>query len=313
MHPLGPGDTLILVDASSYIHKAYFQSIKSDIQYRTRESDGAPNGAIRAFCERICKFVLWGAAGKRPTHLGIVFDMIGGGSFRKDLYPEYKAHRSPKPDDLVFQLPVMHDVCRAFGMEPIEAAGYEADDLIATYALLAQDLGAEVIIVTADKDLMQLVSPSILFYDFESGQPGDPGYRPERILDVQATTERWGGIAPHQIGDALALIGDVSDNVPGVPGIGEKTAVKLISQYGNLRSLLHLVDEIPQAKTRESLKANAETAMLSRRLVALCEDAPMNIPIDDLVAPPIDLERLHPFFDKWGFGWLTRKLEKRGI
>ncbi len=217
--PVGPGDQVILVDGSSFIFRAYFQSINQDQKYNSRPSDGLPTGAVRLFCTKIAQFLQDGAAGTMPTHLGIVFDKSEG-SFRKEMFPDYKGHRPDAPDDLKRQMPLMRDAVRAFGLHAVELERYEADDLIATYTRQAEARGAGVIIVSSDKDLMQLVGPQVRFYDFESGAKGQPGYRPERNLDVEAIIAKWEGLQPNQIGDALALIGDTSDNVPGVPGIG---------------------------------------------------------------------------------------------
>ncbi|KAF1857760.1 hypothetical protein Lal_00041128 [Lupinus albus] len=293
--PVGPGDQVILVDGSSFIFRAYFQSINQDQKYNSRPSDGLPTGAVRLFCTKIAQFLQDGAAGTMPTHLGIVFDKSEG-SFRKEMFPDYKGHRPDAPDDLKRQMPLMRDAVRAFGLHAVELERYEADDLIATYARQAEARGAGVIIVSSDKDLMQLVGPLVRFYDFESGAKGKPGYRPERNLD------------PNQIGDALALIGDTSDNVPGVPGIGLKTAAALIKEFGSLDALLERAGEIKQPKRRETLLANIEQAKLSRKLVALMEDVPVPVPLDDLTVPEPDPEKLVGFLKAMEFNTLTRRI-----
>ena len=305
--PVGPGDQVILVDGSSFIFRAYFQSINQDQKYNSRPSDGLPTGAVRLFCTKIAQFLQDGAAGTMPTHLGIVFDKSEG-SFRKELFPDYKGHRPDAPDDLKRQMPLMRDAVRAFGLHAVELERYEADDLIATYARQAEARGAGVIIVSSDKDLMQLVGPLVRFYDFESGAKGKAGYRPERNLDVEAIVAKWEGLQPAQIGDALALIGDTSDNVPGVPGIGLKTAAALIKEYGSLEGLLERAGEIKQPKRRETLLANIDQARLSRKLVALMEDVPVPVDLDDLRVPKPDPERLVGFLKAMEFNTLTRRI-----
>ncbi|GJE28803.1 DNA polymerase I [Methylobacterium organophilum] len=305
--PVGANDRVILVDGSSFIFRAYFQSINQDQKYNTRPSDGLPTGAVRLFCTKIAQFLQDGAAGVKPTHLGIVFDKSEG-SFRKELFPDYKGHRPDAPDDLKRQMPLMRDAVRAFGLHAVELERYEADDLIATYARQAEARGAEVIIVSSDKDLMQLVSDRIRFYDFESGAKGKPGYRPERNLDREAIIAKWEGLSPEQIGDALALIGDTSDNVPGVPGIGLKTAAALIKEYGSLEQLLERAGEIKQPKRRETLLANLDQARLSRKLVALEEGVPVPVPLDDLGVPEPDPEKLVGFLKAMEFNTLTRRI-----
>ncbi|WP_375463192.1 DNA polymerase I [uncultured Methylobacterium sp.] len=307
--PVGPGDQVILVDGSSFIFRAYFQSMntKEGDKYNFRPSDGLPTGAVRLFCTKIAQFVQEGAAGTMPTHLGIVFDKSEN-SFRKEMFADYKGHRPDAPDDLKRQMPLMRDAVRAFGLHAIEMERYEADDLIATYARQAEARGAGVIIVSSDKDLMQLVGPLVRFYDFESGARGKPGYRPERNLDVEAIVAKWEGLAPAQIGDALALIGDTSDNVPGVPGIGLKTAAALIKEFGSLDGLLERAGEIKQPKRRETLLANVEQARLSRRLVALVEDVAVPVALDDLRLPNPDPERLVGFLKAMEFNTLTRRI-----
>ncbi|WP_342162596.1 DNA polymerase I [Methylobacterium sp. SD21] len=305
--PVGPGDQVILVDGSSFIFRAYFQSINQDQKYNSRPSDGLPTGAVRLFCTKIAQFLQDGAAGTMPTHLGIVFDKSEG-SFRKEMFPDYKGHRPDAPDDLKRQMPLMRDAVRAFGLHAVELTRYEADDLIATYARQAEARGAGVIIVSSDKDLMQLVGPLVRFYDFESGSKGKPGYRPERNLDVDAIIAKWEGLSPNQIGDALALIGDTSDNVPGVPGIGLKTAAALIKEFGSLDALLERAGEIKQPKRRETLLANIDQARLSRKLVALMEDVPVPVALDDLTVPKPDPEKLVGFLKAMEFNTLTRRI-----
>ena len=165
--PVGPGDHVFLVDGSSFVFRAYFQSIRQDAKYNYR-SDKLPVGAVRLFATKVLQFLRDGAAGIKPTHIAIIFDKSEN-SFRRDLYPAYKAHRPDPPEDLVPQFPLMRATVRAFGLEPIEQDRYEADDLIATYARQARERGADVLIISADKDLMQLIEPGVAMYDPASG------------------------------------------------------------------------------------------------------------------------------------------------
>jgi DNA polymerase-1 len=305
--PVQAGDHVFLVDGSSFIFRAYFQSMNQDQKYNARSSDGMPTGAVRLFVSKLLQFMRDGAAGLKPTHLAIVLDKSEG-SFRKELYEDYKGHRPDAPDDLKVQMPIMREAIRAFGLEPVELQRYEADDLIATYTQQAKARGADVLIISSDKDLMQLVGPTVCFYDFESGSKGKPGYRPERNLDEAAVTEKWEGIPPEKIGDVLALMGDTSDNVPGVPGIGLKTAAQLIKEYGDLETLLERASEIKQPKRRETLINNAESARLSKKLVTLDCDAPVPVPLDDLRLPQPDPKTLIGFLKAMEFSTLTRRV-----
>ena len=265
----GPGDHVFLVDGSSFVFRAYFQSMNQDAKYNYR-SDGLPTGAIRLFCNKLYQFINDGAVEVKPTHLAIIFDKSEV-TFRNELYPEYKGTRREAPDDLVPQFPLMREAVEALGLHPVEQDGFEADDIIATYAKEASAAGADVLIISADKDLMQLVTPDVQFYDFESGSRGRPGYRPERKIDIDGVIDYF-GVPPEKVTDVQALVGDTSDNVPGVPGIGKKTAAQLIEEYGDLESLLADAENIKQPKRRERLVEFADQARLSKKLVTL-EDA----------------------------------------
>jgi len=215
--PLKKGDRVFLVDGSSFVFRAYFQSMNQDRKYNAR-SDGLPTGAVRLFCTKLFQFIRDGAVGIRPTHLGIIFDKTEA-TFRKEIYSDYKAHRPEPPDELIPQFPLMREAVKAFGLVPVEQDRFEADDIIAAYACQGADAGADVLIVSSDKDLMQMVRPGVTFYDFESGIKGKPGYRPERRLDRDGVIEKF-GVPPEKVPDVQALIGDPTDNMPGVPGIG---------------------------------------------------------------------------------------------
>ena len=268
--PLGPGDQVLLVDGSSFVFRAYFQSMNQDRKYNVRPSDGLPTGAVRLFCTKLLQFIREGAVGVRPTHLAIVFDKTEE-SFRNDIYADYKAHRPEPPSELVPQFPLMREAVTAFGLIPIEKQGLEADDLIATYACRASEAGAEVLIVSADKDLMQLVGDRVTFYDFESGIKGKPGYRPERKLDRDGVIEKF-GVPPEKVPDVQALIGDATDNVPGVPGIGPKAAATLICELGSLEAIL------AHKERPEELDA-----VLQARLAELQHE------LDDLAGQPVKI------------------------
>ncbi len=301
---LKPGDHVFLVDGSSFVFRAYFQSIHQDAKYNYR-SDGLPTGALRLFSTKIFQFILDGAAGLKPTHLAIIFDKTEQ-TFRKDIYSDYKANRREPPDDLVPQFPLMREAVRAFGLSPIEKSGFEADDIIATFAKQAEAAGADVLIVSADKDLMQLVSDKVQFYDFESGSKGKPGYRPERRIDRAGVIDYF-GVPPEKVVEVQALIGDTSDNVPGVPGIGIKTAAQLIGEYGDLENLLANAASIKQPKRRELLTTYAEQARLSRQLVSLVCDVAVDTPLVDTRMTALDGRKLLSFFKAMEFTTLTKR------
>ena len=304
--PLGPGDHLFLVDGSNFIFRAYFQSIRQDAKFNYR-SDRLPTGAVRLFATKVFQFVREGAAGIRPTHLAIIFDKSEN-SFRKEIYPPYKANRSDPPDDLIPQFPLMRKTVEAFGLIPIEQDVYEADDLIATYARQARARGADVLIVSADKDLMQLIEPGIAMYDPASGQAGNAGAREERRIGEPEVVDYF-GVPPKQVIDVQALAGDSTDNVPGAPGIGIKTAAQLIQQYGDLDTLLARAGEIKQPKRRETL-TNPEIVDLirvSKKLVTLCDDVQLLVPLDDLRLHEPEGKTLVAFLKAMEFTTITRR------
>ena len=305
--PIKPGDHVFLVDGSSFVFRAYFQSINQDRKYNFR-SDRLPTGAVRLFCTKLLQFIREGAVGIRPTHLAIIFDKSED-SFRKELYPDYKANRSDPPDELIPQFPLMREAVKAFGLIPVEMARFEADDLIATYARQAAKAGADVLVVSADKDLMQIVGERIAMYDPASGEAGGRGARPERRIGLQEVVDYF-GVPPEKVTDVQALAGDSTDNVPGVPGIGIKTAATLIQDYGDLESLLARAGEIKQPKRRESLldPANQEKARISKRLVTLDCAVPVEVPLEDLVLEEPDARRLVAFLKAMEFTTITRRV-----
>jgi DNA polymerase I len=272
--PLHKGDHVFLIDGSSYVFRAYFAMFKA-AQARGRSftrSDGLPIGGVLTFSNMLWKLLREGLDGAKPTHVAVVFDHSAK-SFRNEIYSNYKGHRPDPPDELVPQFPLMREAVRAFGLIPIEQEGFEADDLIATYARVALEAGADVTIVAGDKDLMQLIRPGIMMFD---PMPGN-----ERRVDDAYVVEKF-GVPPAKVPDVQALIGDTTDNVPGVPGIGVKTAAQLIGEYGDLETLLERASEIKQEKRRQSLIEFAEQARISRRLVQLDDRVALKCPLEDL-------------------------------
>jgi DNA polymerase I len=299
--PLAPGDHVFLVDGSNFIFRAYFQSIRQDQKYNFR-ADRLPTGAIRLFCAKLLQFVRDGATGVHPTHLAIIFDKSEN-SFRKEIYPAYKANRSAPPEDLVPQFPLFREAVRAFGLEPVEQDVYEADDLIATYARQAAEAGADVTIISADKDLMQLIRPGITMYDPASGE------RDERRIGREEVVAYFGA-PPEKVVDIQALAGDSTDNVPGAPGIGVKTAAQLIGEYGDLDTLLARAGEIKQNKRRETLTdpAVVEKVRLSKKLVHLVDDVKVQTPLSDLGLHQPEGKTLVAFLKAMEFTTLTRRV-----
>jgi DNA polymerase-1 len=299
--PLAPGDHVFLVDGSNFIFRAYFQSIRQDQKYNFR-ADRLPTGAIRLFCAKLLQFVRDGATGVHPTHLAIIFDKSEN-SFRKEIYPAYKANRSEPPEDLVPQFPLFREAVRAFGLEPVEQDIYEADDLIATYARQAAEAGADVTIISADKDLMQLIRPGITMYDPASGE------RDERRIGREEVIAYFGA-PPEKVVDIQALAGDSTDNVPGAPGIGVKTAAQLIGEFGDLDTLLARAGEIKQNKRRETLTdpAVVEKVRLSKKLVHLVDDVKVQTPLSDLGLHQPEGKTLVAFLKAMEFTTLTRRV-----
>src|SRR5215470_8497488 len=222
---LKKGDHVFLVDGSSYIFRAHWQSMNQDAKYN-RRSDGLPTGAVRMFCIMLWRILAEMKPDEAPTHLAVVFDKSEV-TFRNELYADYKAHRPPPPEDLVPQFPLVREATRAFGVPCLELPGYEADDLIAAYACKVRDLGGEVVIVSSDKDLMQLVGDQVSMLDTMKNLKIGPDQVFEKF-----------GVTPDKVIDVQARCGDSVDNVPGAPGIGVKTASALINEYGDLDTLL---------------------------------------------------------------------------
>ncbi|MBI1186960.1 MAG: DNA polymerase I [Alphaproteobacteria bacterium] len=286
---------LFLVDGSGYIFRAYHA-----LPPLTRASDGAPVGAVAGFCNMLFKFLEDMKASDKPTHLAVVFDKSED-TFRNALYPQYKQNRPPAPEDLAPQFPMIREATRAFGVPVVEIDGFEADDIIATYARQAARDGATVKIVSSDKDLMQLVDDGkIELFDPMKQKP----------LGPEAVMEKF-GVTPDKVIDVQALMGDSVDNVPGAPGIGPKTAAKLINTYGDLETLLSKASEIKQPKRRETLIQHADQIRVSKELVTLCDTVEGLEDYSGFVADDPDPESLLKFLDDMEFRTLARRVREK--
>ncbi|HKA64777.1 MAG TPA: DNA polymerase I, partial [Methyloceanibacter sp.] len=289
--PVAKGDHVYLIDGSGYIFRAYHA-----LPPLTRPSDGLPVGALHGFCGMLWKLLREAGELSPPTHLAVIFD-LSEHTFRNELYADYKAHRPDMPEDLVPQFSLIRDAVKAFSVACLEQQGYEADDLIATYAREAQEVGADVTIVSSDKDLMQLVRPGVRMYDTMKN----------KVIGEDEVMERF-GVPPSKVIEVQALIGDSTDNVPGVPGIGVKTAALLINEYGDLDTLLKRASEIAQPKRRESLITFADQARLSRTLVILDTHVPVEVPIAETLVRQPEAETLLSFLRKLEFSTLLRRI-----
>ncbi|PSH67399.1 DNA polymerase I [Phyllobacterium sophorae] len=287
------GDHLFLVDGSGYIFRAYHA-----LPPLTRKSDGLPVGAVSGFCNMLWKLLREArdtSVGDTPTHFAVIFD-YSSHTFRKEIYPEYKANRSAPPEDLIPQFGLIRQATKAFNLPCIEKEGFEADDLIATYARLAEEAGAEVTIISSDKDLMQLVTPNVSMYDSMK----------DKQIGIPDVIEKW-GVPPEKMIDLQALTGDSTDNVPGIPGIGPKTAAQLLEEFGDLDTLLARAGEIKQQKRRENILQYADQARISRQLVTLKKDTPIDVGIEDFGLEPQDGHKLIAFLKTMEFNSLTRR------
>jgi DNA polymerase-1 len=295
--PLKKGDHLFLVDGSGYIFRAYHA-----LPPLTRKSDGLQVNAVLGFCNMLWKLLADMPKDNKPTHLAVIFDKSEK-TFRTEMYPQYKAHRPDLPEDLRPQFPLIRDAVRAFEIPCLEQAGFEADDLIATYARLACEAGATTSIVSSDKDLMQLVNDCVTMYDTMK----------DKRIGAAEVMEKF-GVGPDKVIEVQALIGDSSDNVPGVPGIGVKTAAQLIGEYGDLETLLKRAGEIKQDKRRQTLIDNAELARISKKLVTLDQNVPLDVEVDQLAVHEPDYKNLIGFLKAMEFSTITRRVaEKAGI
>lgn len=287
IQPVAPGEKrLILIDGSGYIFRAFHA-----LPPMTRP-DGVHVNAVYGFTSLLSTFLQKHAA----SHIAVVFDSARL-TFRNDIYPDYKAHRPEPPPELIPQFALIREATDALGVCCIEQPGYEADDMIAAYARAFVEQGGTVAIVSSDKDLMQLIRPGVEMLDPIKQKP----IREPEVL------EKF-GVTPDKVVEVQALAGDSTDNVPGVPGIGIKTAAQLIAEYGDLETLLANASKIKQPKRREALEQNAEKARISRRLVQLDADAPMPVPVEKMLARPPEPATLAKFLRENGFRSLLARL-----
>ncbi|MAM63932.1 DNA polymerase I [Maritimibacter sp. UBA3975] len=287
----GKGCHLHLIDGSAFIFRAYHA-----LPPLTRKSDGLPIGAVAGFCNMLFKCVEDSRGDDAPTHVAVIFD-YSGKSFRNDIYPEYKANRPPAPEDLVPQFPLTRDATRAFNIACIEQEGFEADDIIATYARQARELGGRVTVISSDKDLMQLVGGGVEMLDPMKN----------KRIGIEGVEEKF-GVGPDRVVDVQALAGDSVDNVPGAPGIGIKTAALLINEFGDLETLLARASEIKQPKRRETLIGKADQIRMSRDLVLLDENVPLEFDLDTLELRDPEADTLLPFLASMEFRSLSKRI-----
>ncbi len=281
---------LYLVDGSGYIFRAYHQLPPLTNRH------GQPVGAVYGYTTMLWKLAEELGKAEGPTHMAVILDK-GSHTFRNDMYDQYKANRPPAPEDLVPQFPMIRDATRAFSLPCIEEDGFEADDIIASYTKAAVAAGWHVTIVSSDKDLMQLIQPGVDMYDTMKNERRGADYVMGKF-----------GVQPEQLGDVLALMGDSVDNVPGIPGIGPKTAAKLITEYGGLEAALEAAPSMKKSKMQENLIAHADMARLSRRLVALHDAMDLPEPLEELTLKGIPPEPLQAFLAHHGFKTLLNRL-----
>ncbi|MEO3413601.1 DNA polymerase I [Roseovarius sp. CAU 1744] len=287
----GKGCHLHLIDGSAFIFRAYHA-----LPPLTRKSDGLPIGAVSGFCNMLQKYVADNTGSEAPTHVAVIFDK-GSHTFRNDLYPDYKANREAMPEDLRPQIPLTRAATEAFNIACKEIEGFEADDIIATLALQARDAGGRVTIISSDKDLMQLVGGGVEMLDAMKN----------RRIDSEGVEEKF-GVGPDRVVDVQALAGDSVDNVPGAPGIGIKTAALLINEFGDLETLLDRAGEIKQPKRRETLIEKREQIELSKRLVQLDTNTPLDFTLDDLEVRDPEADKLLAFLAEMEFRTLSKRV-----
>ena len=290
MSSLKKTDHFYLIDGSGYIFRAYYA-----LPPLSRKSDGLPTGAVNGFCSMLFKLLEDARSDDskhKPTHFAVIFDSARK-NFRNEIYSDYKANRTEAPEDLAPQFEYIRKSVKAFNLPSIELLNYEADDLIATYAKQITEAGAKVTVISSDKDLMQLVSNKVRLFDPMKS----------RVIGEKEVIEKF-GVKPDQVIDVQSLAGDSSDNVPGVPGIGVKTAAELINKYKNLDKLLSKASEIPQNKRRETLLANKDKALLSKQLVTLKDDVPVKNDPGEFLIKDIDKDKLYEFLREMEFNRL---------
>ncbi|WP_068296332.1 DNA polymerase I [Pararhodobacter sp. CCB-MM2] len=294
----GKGSHLHLIDGSAFIFRAYHA-----LPPLTRKSDGLPVGAVQGFCNLIWNEISGSSANTSvPTHIAVIFD-ASSVTFRNEIYDLYKANRPELPEDLRPQFPLTREATRAFNVSCIEMEGWEADDIIATYARLATEAGGTATIISSDKDLMQLVGPGVDMWDPMKN----------KLLGLDAVLEKF-GVGPDKVIDVQSLAGDSVDNVPGAPGIGLKTAALLINEYGDLDTLLARAEEIKQPKRRQTLIDNAEQIRISRQLVTLSREVPVEDSLESLECKKPESEALLDFLARMEFRTLTKRIsDKLGV
>ncbi len=283
-------DHFYLVDGSGYIFRAYYA-----LPPLSRKSDGLPTGAVSGFSNMLFKLLEDSRnddSENKPTHFAVIFDSARK-NFRNEIYKEYKANRSDPPDDLAPQFNYIRKAVEAFNVPSVELLNYEADDLIATYAKQIINLGAKVTIISSDKDLMQLVSKGIRLFDPMKS----------KVIGEKEVFEKF-GVKPNQVIDVQSLAGDSSDNIPGVPGIGVKTAAELINKYKTLETLLKKADEIPQKKRKQTITENKDSALISKKLVTLKDDVPVKDKIENFLIKDIKKDKLFNFLREMEFNRL---------
>ena len=283
-------DHFYLIDGSGYIFRAYYA-----LPPLTRKSDGLPTGAVSGFCNMLFKLLEDSKSNdnkEKPTHFAVIFDSARK-NFRNDIYSDYKGNRSDAPEDLIPQFEYIRKSVKAFNLPSIELINYEADDLIATYSEQALKAGAKVTIISSDKDLMQLYRNNVRIYDPMKN----------KYISNEDINNKF-GVKPEKIIDVQSLAGDSSDNVPGVPGIGIKTASELINQFGNLENLLKKAEQVKQNKRRESLILNKDKAIISKKLVTLKKDVPVKNEITEFKLKEIDKDKLYSFLREMEFNRL---------
>ena len=289
--PITKDSHVVLVDGSAYIFRAFHA-----LPPLTNKNDGTPIGAVAGFSNMLFKLMQNQKDDDRPTHFAVIFD-ASGHTFRNEIYDLYKANRGETPEDLIPQFPLTREATLAFGAPSIEMKGFEADDLIATYARLADEAGARCTIISSDKDLMQLVTENVIMRDPMKNKD----------IGIKEVEEKF-GVKPDRVIDVQALAGDSVDNIPGVPGIGVKTAVLLLNEYGPLEELLERSHEIPQKGRREKMMANKEMALLSKELVTLKNDIELEVPLEDLAVTDPDIDVLFDFLERMTFRTLTARV-----
>ena len=286
----------MLLDGMALAYRAYYAFIQRPLINAKGQNTSAVFGVV-TFLNKILQ-------DEKPDHIAVVFD-TSAPTFRHDAYTEYKATRQKMPDDLSSQIPIIKQAIRAYNIPTVEREGFEADDIIGTLARQAEREGTRTFLVTSDKDLMQLVSDRITMY-----RPGRQGTDVD-LVGIEQVREKF-GVSPDKVVEVLALTGDTSDNVPGVPGVGEKTAIPLVQKFGSVDEIYRHLDDIPQKGLRTKLEANRELAFLSKDLVTIRTDVPIEISYHDLRAKEPDTEALAALFEELEFRSLLTRLRNPG-